>query len=107
MYSHYRTRLNYSDRAMRLAAQKLKDFRTFVSAIRSRAGNARPAASQISEDLRISFVSAMDNDMHVKDAFDNMQGIVSTVDAHALSPSRAAGIIKTLREIDEVLQVIF
>jgi len=49
----------------------------------------------------------MDSDMHVKDAFDNTQGIVSTVDLHALSPSRAAGIIKTLREIDEVLRVIF
>jgi len=107
IYSHYRRRLNYSDRAMRLAAQKLKDFRASVSSVRSRAGNARPAASQISEDLRISFVSAMDSDMHVKDAFDNTQGIVSTVDLHALSPSRAAGIIKTLREIDEVLRVIF
>lgn len=107
MYSHYRMRLNYSDRAMRLASKKLKDFRSAVSSIRNRAGNARPAASQISDDLRLSFVSAMDNDMQVKEAFDRMQGILCMVDVHALTPSRTSGIIKTLREIDEVLQVIF
>jgi cysteinyl-tRNA synthetase len=107
MYSHYRTRLNYSARAMQAAAQKLKDFRASVSAIRSRAGKAAPVSSPIAEDLRLSFVTAMDTDMQVKEAFDGMQNRVSTIDAHALTPSRASGIIRTLRGIDEVLQVIF
>jgi len=107
MYSHYRTRLNYSDRAMRAAAKKLKAFRTSVSAIRSRAGGALPAASQISDDLRLSFVSAMDNDMQVKEALDRMQDILCLVDGYMLTSSQASGIIRTLKGIDEVLQVIF
>jgi hypothetical protein len=36
-----------------------------------------------------------------------MLGIVRTIDVHTLSPSQASGIVRTLREIDEVLKVIF
>jgi cysteinyl-tRNA synthetase len=107
MYGHYRQRLNYSDRAMKTTALKLRGFRDRVLALRKTAGNARPAASRLAEDLRQSFVSAMDNDLLVKDAFDAMLGIVRMIDIHALTPSQASGIVRTLREIDEVLQVIF
>jgi len=36
-----------------------------------------------------------------------MRDILQAIDVKTLAPSKAAGIIRTLRKIDEVLQVIF
>jgi len=107
MYGHYRKKLNYSDNAMEAAAERLRDFRVRVSAVRKKAGAARPAESPISKDLKTSFISAMDNDMSLKPAFDNMLNVLKEVDLLSLSTPHAAGIIWTLKKIDEVLQVIF
>jgi cysteinyl-tRNA synthetase len=107
MYSHYRKKLNYSDMAMETAAQKLRDFRDGVAGIRREAGRAQAVESQISNRIRDSFVSAMDNDMSVKVGFDAMQNVLNKVDPLSLTAAHAAGIIRTLKKIDEVLQVIF
>lgn len=107
MYSHYRKKLNYSDKAMESAAQRLRDFKDCVAGIRKKAGQAQAVESQISNSIRDSFISSMDNDMSVKPAFDAMQGVLNKIDAAALIAVHAAGIIRTLKRIDEVLQVIF
>jgi len=107
MYSHYRKKLNYSDKAIEAAAQELKDFRGRVKMIAKKAGSARPADSQISSKLKAAFVSSMDNDMSVKPAFVALQNELNKVDLLLLSAAHAAGIIRTLKKIDEVLQVIF
>ena len=49
----------------------------------------------------------MDNDLNVKNAFDGICSVISEIKTDDLKPAEAAGIIKTLREIDEVLKVIF
>jgi hypothetical protein len=49
----------------------------------------------------------MDDDLDVKGAFDQMARILSQVDVKGLTPAKALGFIKGLKEIDEVLQVIF
>ena len=107
MYSHYRKRLNYSDKAMEASAQRLRDFRDCVKMIAKKAGSARPEESQISDSVKAAFVSHMDNDMSVKPAFDTMQNVLKKVDLLSLSEPHAAGIIRILREINEVLKVIF
>lgn len=107
MYNHYRKRLNYSDKAMEAAAQRLRDFRDRVRLISKKAGSARPADSHISDSIETAFISSMDNDMSVKPAFDSMQEILIKIDLSLLPTSQAAGIIRTLKKIDEVLQVIF
>jgi cysteinyl-tRNA synthetase len=107
MYDHYRERLNYSDRAMTAAAGELRAFKKRVADIRRRAGAARPSGSDMEQELERVFRMHMDNDMRVKDAFDDMQKAVNAIDAETLTPSRASGIIRTLKKIDEVLQVIF
>ncbi|MBI5075648.1 MAG: class I tRNA ligase family protein [Nitrospirae bacterium] len=107
MYSHYRKKLNYSDKAMEAAAHRLRDFRECVKLIRRKAGSVRPEKSQISSDLGDAFVTCMDNDMSVKPAFDAMRGILKKIDISSLSAVQSAGIIRTLKKIDEVLQVIF
>jgi hypothetical protein len=57
--------------------------------------------------LRRTFEKHMDEDLRVQDAFDGLFAFLSGTDIVSLSGADAAGIIKTLREIDEVLQVIF
>jgi cysteinyl-tRNA synthetase len=107
MYSHYRKKLNYSDKAMEAAAQKLRDFKVDITFIRKKAGSVRPADSQISHSLKIDFVTAMDNDMSVKIAFDAMQNLLNKVEVSSMTAVHASGIIRTLKKIDEVFQVIF
>jgi cysteinyl-tRNA synthetase len=107
MYSHYRKKLNYSDKAMETAAGRLRDFRERVKLIRKKAGSARPAESEVSDSLGTAFVTAMDNDMSVKPAFDAMQETLKKIEVSSLSGPHAAGIIRTLKKIDEVLQIIF
>ncbi len=107
MYSHYRKRLNYSDNAMEAAAQRLRDFRDRVKMIKKKAGSARPADSQISDSLSVAFATFMDNDMSVKPAFDIMQNTVKEIDLSSMTATHASGIIRPLKKIDEVLQVIF
>jgi len=107
MYSHYLKKLNYSDKAMEAAAQKLRDFRDRVKLLGKKAGSSRPADSQISGSLTTAFVSSMDNDMGVKPAFDAMQETLNKIDISSMTATNAAGIIRALKKIDEVLQVIF
>ena len=107
MYSHYRKRLNYSDKAMEAAAQRLRDFRERVKMIGKKAGSARPEDSQVSGSFKTAFLLSMDNDMSVKPSFDAMQKVLTKIDGSSLSAAHAAGIIRTLKKIDQVLQVIF
>ncbi|NJD55270.1 MAG: hypothetical protein FIA94_02555 [Nitrospirae bacterium] len=107
MYGHYREKLNYCGIAMKAVAEKLQDLRKRVAGIKRRAGTSRPAETRTSADLKRSFVSAMDNDMQVKEAFDGIKNMVDALDVKTLVPSHAAGIIRTLEGIDDVLQVIF
>ncbi|MDP2156377.1 MAG: class I tRNA ligase family protein [Nitrospirota bacterium] len=107
MYSHYRKKLNYSDKAIQSATQRLRDFRDGVAGIRKEAGRAQAVESEHSKSIRDFFDSNMDNDMSIKAAFDAMQNLLNKVEVSSLSAPQAAGIIRTLKKIDEVLQVIF
>jgi hypothetical protein len=49
----------------------------------------------------------MDTDLNVKAAFDQLVHTLSEVDPKDLTPARARGLIKGLKEVDTVLQVIF
>jgi hypothetical protein len=49
----------------------------------------------------------MDNDLRLKDAFEGVFKILSGLDIYSLKQSEASRILKALRKIDEVLQVIF
>jgi cysteinyl-tRNA synthetase len=107
MYSHYRKKLNYSDKAIEVAAQRLRDFRECVKRIGKKAGSVAPADSQISDSLETAFVFYMDNDMNVKPAFDALLETLKKIDISSLTAAQAAGMIRSLKKIDQVLLVIF
>jgi cysteinyl-tRNA synthetase len=104
---HYRKDSNFSVDNMASAVRGLREFKGIVRAIKKRASSSVPKKSAISEKILKVFSEHMDNDLNVKGAFDGVHSIVSGSDIHSLTQSDAAGIIKSLKKIDEVLQVIF
>jgi cysteinyl-tRNA synthetase len=106
-YSHYRKTLNFSAQRMRASALLLRSFKAKVRAIAKRAGRAAAAESSAQGLLKRTFLSKMDEDLDLKGAFDSLHKTVSGIRAPDLNPSEAAGIAKTLRDIDSVLEIIY
>lgn len=105
-YGHYREILDYSDEAMAAAAGRLRAFKKDIAGMKARAGKTG-ADRKMSERITSIFVRNMDDDLNVKKAFDGLNEMLSPADIRELKPAEAAGIILALREIDEVLKVIF
>ena len=112
IYKHYRERINYSDEHIRRAADRLLDLRNTVREI-ERASKKKPSdgsrtrVKKISGLLKRIFVKHMDNDLNVKDAFDELCRAVNKIKADELATVEASEILESLRGIDEVLRVIF
>jgi len=107
IYGYYRDRINYSEQSMSRAAKKLRTFRDIVKAITKKAGQNPSPANMIENNLKRTFTRHMDNDLHVRDAYDGLFEILAGTDVNTLNSAEAAGIIKTLKDIDDVLKVIF
>jgi len=106
VYGHYREKLNYSEERMSSAAGTLMGLRRMVKRIQQSSRNTE-TAGRFGQMLRRAFADQMDNDLHVRGAVDQLLSILNAILLNPLDPAEAGGIIRTLREIDEVLQVIF
>ncbi len=92
---------------MKIAVNKLREFRRLIGALDERAASKRARESSYSKKIKKVFSEHMDNDLNLKQAFDEMHKIVSGISRNSLQATDAAGIMKALRKIDEVLQVFF
>ena len=127
IYGHYRETLNYSDAAMRVAAERLRAFKKQVGRIRkwgqvlnldisqksAQRESSRSAVNVKIQDLtplakgiRPAFSREMDNDLNVRKAFDGVYEVVMAIDPGKLGPAGAAGVSSVLRDIDEVLGLL-
>ena len=106
-YGHYRQRIDYSDKNMELTAGKLRTFKKLVKKINSKTGHKPDLEFEAVHRIKKAFVESMDDDLNVKTAFDGLYQIISDLRIDALKAGEAAGIIKTLQEIDDVFKVIF
>jgi cysteinyl-tRNA synthetase len=107
IYGHYREKLDYSEENMRLAADKLRKLRNMVRTIEERANQRADLGGSLAQRIKDTFEEQMDNDLDVRGAFDSVYGVLSELKLDELKSSEASGIMKTLREIDGVLRVIF
>jgi len=107
IYCHYRQKLNYSDKNMRLVVEKLIKFRKIVRTIEKKIAQRTNPDIRVAQRLQQGFEEKMDNDMDVRAAFNKMYETLSTINVTTLGLSEASGIIHALREIDGVLKVIF
>ena len=106
-YSHYREKLSYSDKVMSRASERLVSFRRIVRNINDIAATGVGPQGKIAKELRKIFVRHMEDDLHLKDAFDGLYEILSGVRVDELKSDEASGIIQTLKEIDKVFMFIF
>ncbi len=104
---HYREKLDYTEKAMKQAAEKLRAIRRRVRAIEERAGQAALFEDDRTRKIGEIFRKHMDQDLEVKDAFDGLSRELEALSPAELKPEAAAALIATLRKIDGVLNVIF
>jgi cysteinyl-tRNA synthetase len=107
IHGHYREKQIHSDNLMNATTDRLRRFKKLVKSIQRRALQGHASTGKISRLLQMTFTEHMDNDLRVREAFDGLSSVLSGIEVDSLPPAEAAGIIKTLRKIDEVLQVIF
>ena len=107
IYGHYRERLDYSDKVMNYVTNRLKIFRHYVHEIKKGARKKPDLEGRVVRKMKKVFTEKMDNDLNVQEAFDGLFDVLSGVKVGELKPNEASGIIKTLRQIDGVLKVIF
>jgi cysteinyl-tRNA synthetase len=107
IYGHYRKNLNYSDKTMDRTAEKLRDFKRITSAHEAASNGVLDTDEGVYQKVKGLFSSTMDEDLDVRGAFDELHGLLVGPEARQGNPGLSAGILKALREIDEVLQVIF
>ncbi|MEN6464275.1 MAG: class I tRNA ligase family protein [Syntrophaceae bacterium] len=112
IYSHYRDRVNYTEKNMAAAASLLRDARSLVKKISSAAKNGpgKKIAGEggFARDLEAAFRAGMENDLNLKEAFDLLYAVLVKASGGALTTGReAARAMHALREIDGVLGVLF
>jgi cysteinyl-tRNA synthetase len=107
MYGHYRKKLNYSNESMRSGAERLRDFKKKVGNIERVAKHAATPDAKAVRNIKTLFSVRMDDDLDITSAFDQLYDAFAKMDVKSLKPAEASGLIKGLKEIDEVLQVIF
>ena len=107
IYGHYRKRLNFSRENMARAVESLKRLKTTIAAIQAQADDGPHFDSIAAKETKMSFADKMGSDLDVKGAIDNLQLFLSAMDVKHLKPRAASGVIHALREIDQVLEVIF
>jgi cysteinyl-tRNA synthetase len=109
IYGHYRKKLNYSEHAMRLAADKLKTFREMRRALEGKTD--QNAEANVDENavakVKEVFAERMDDNLDVKGAFNALHEFLAAADIKELAPSVASGYLKGLKGMDQVLQVLF
>ena len=105
--NHYRKRINYTEKNMRRAKEKLHELKGLVQGIAARAAGKLPRSSPKAFGIRTAFVRHMDNDLRLGEAIYSVQYLLSGIRPEALKPDEAAGILATLKDMDKVLNVLF
>ena len=107
IYGHYRKELNYTKEKIRSAAEKLRSLKRKVNAIGRKAGQKSEVDREILKRVKEAFTRKMDDDLNVERAFDKLYELIEEIKLETLKPKTASGLIKGLREVDEVLRVLF
>jgi cysteinyl-tRNA synthetase len=107
IYARYRERINYSPELMGTAVDKLRLFKRLARKIEKKTGKKKTSKGRMPSTLKMIFVEHMNNNLDIKNAFDELLKIIKDIDVEKLTPFKASGIMCTLREIDEVLNLVF
>ena len=110
---YYRKRLNYTQKKFKVACDRLHEFKDIVEKLQSikATGKSNRKTKKIVTQLKSVFEEQMNIDLHVKKAFDalfmNVSKLVELAIKGEVSPEDAKIAMSELKEIDQVLNVIF
>jgi cysteinyl-tRNA synthetase len=111
---HYRKRLNFTFDKFKKACDRLLNLQRVVNSLRitkNTTQKSNPKVKELIAKLKKDFEENMNNDLHVKDAFDalfdTVSKLVSFKEKGKLNRADAEEAAITMRDIDQVLQVIF
>ncbi|HET6460189.1 MAG TPA: class I tRNA ligase family protein [Syntrophales bacterium] len=105
--NHYRQRMNYTEKNMRRAKDRLQRLKALAHGISIRAAGRSERPFPTADRLQNTFVRHMDNDLRLGEAIDSVQSFLSGIDQEALHGDEASDILSRLRDIDKVLNVLF
>jgi cysteinyl-tRNA synthetase len=111
---YYRKRLNFTFKKFKKACDRLHEFKDMVNRLQN-FKTTRPASDpktkKLIAELKKDFEANMNNDLHVKDAFDALfkavSKLVSITEKGKVSVDDIRKALAELKSIDQVLQVIF
>lgn len=112
IYGYYRSQLNFTYGKLDRIRRYLDSLKRMVAELQEmRSGTSDEGAHRLVEMILTSFESKMDDDLHVKKAFDGIFDAVSGLDRlrrrGGLSAEDGRTAVANLRRVDEVLRVIF
>lgn len=114
VYGHYRQKLNFTFEKYNNVCKLLKNFRKMLNKLKVTEGSelkSSAKAKDLVKKIKTEFELNMNNDFHVKDAFDSLYTIVSSLvqlkEKQMLSAKDSKEALDKLKEIDYVLQAIF
>ncbi len=107
IYGYYREKLNYTKENIESATEKLRNLKRKVTMIRRKAGQKLEVDREMVKGVQDAFIREMDDDLNVEKAFDQLYEFIDGIEIETLKPEPASGLIKGLRQVDEVLKVLF
>jgi len=111
---HYRQRLNYTDKKFAAACARLQQFKSMVKKLQKMKTTNQKSnlkAEKLIARLKDDFEQSLNDDLHVKNAFDtlfkNMSKLLVVAEKGKVNRQDCEKAIAVLEGIDQVLQVIF
>jgi len=109
---YYRKRLNFTQRKFKVACDRLNEFKNMVNELQKvKVGTSNKRVKKLIRALKSDFEKQMNDDLHVKKAFDALfMGVSKLKDLATkgkVSPEDAKVALSELKQIDQVLNVIF
>ncbi len=110
--THYRTQLNFTFQGMLAAVSSLERLDDFIDRLkRIEDGASQGKIIEPIEQARKQFTESLSNDLNISPAlaalFDLVRSINALIDQKLVSAIEAETVLKFLREIDQVLGVLF
>jgi cysteinyl-tRNA synthetase len=114
IYGHYRKKLNFTFNDYNNVCKLLRNFREMIRKITVHELSRQKSNTETKElvnKIKIDFEKNMNNDLQVKTAFDSLFNTVSKLvklnDQKKLSFEDSKKVLKELKLIDSVFQVLF
>ncbi len=104
--AHYRTKLNFTQEAMKAAEETVKGLENFVAEMRAvNGGKSNPKIGKMVQDTRKGFESAMDDDLNTPLALKSMFELTKEINKliPEISGEDANHVLELLFDLDKVL----